>query len=125
VDSSVPEAFSTGQLFAAIDARDASRFAALLQEDAIFQFGNAPAVRGRDAIAESVSGFFASIAAVKHTISEVWQPPGTVICHGHVTYTRHSGSRLTVPFANILSIDSGGVRDYRIFADVSALYADV
>lgn len=121
----MPETFSTGQLFAAIDARDAGGFAALLHEDAMFHFGNAPAVHGRDAIAETVSGFFASIAAVEHTISEVWEPPGTLICHGHVTYTRHNGSVLTVPFANILSIDSGSVRDYRIYADVSALYADV
>ncbi len=121
----MPQTLSTEQLFAAIDAKDAGRFAALLHEDATFQFGNAPAVRGRDAIAESVRGFFASIAAVEHSISEVWQPSGTLICHGHVTYTRHSGSVLSVPFANILSIDGGCVREYRIYADISALYEDL
>lgn len=118
------ETFSTQRLFSAIDARDPSRFAALLHEDAIFQLGNALPVRGRDAISGMVSGFFGSIAAVKHDVIDVWQPPGTVICNGHVTYTRLDGSRLTVPFANILSVVSGKVRDYRIYADISALYAD-
>lgn len=120
----VQNALTTEQLFAAIDDRDSRRFAALLHPEAVFQFGNAPVVRGSEAIRETVSGFFASIAAVKHELADVWQPPDTLICHGLVTYTRLDGSTLTVPFANVLGLEAGRVRDYRIYVDISALYAD-
>ncbi|MEQ8514764.1 MAG: nuclear transport factor 2 family protein [Chromatocurvus sp.] len=120
----MPDTLTTEHLFKAIDARDSIRFAALLHPDAVFQFGNAPAVHGREAIREVVAGFFASIAAVEHGLVEAWQPPGALICHGTVTYTRHDGSTLTVPFANVLGLEAGVVRDYRIYVDISALYAE-
>lgn len=94
---------------------------ALLHPEAVFQFGNSPPVQGREAIRETVSGFFASIAAVKHQLADAWQPPGAFICHGSVTYTRHDGSSLTVPFANVLALEGGKALDYRIYADISAL----
>ena len=113
--------FPTAGLFAAIDARDAAAFGRFLHEDAVFQFGNAPAVRGRVAISEMVAGFFASISGVQHELAEVWQPPGTLICHGTVRYTRHDASTLAVPFANILLLEGELAREYRIFTDISAL----
>jgi len=119
----VRHTLTTDDLFAVIDAKDAQRFAALLHPDALFQFGNAPAVQGREAIRETVAGFFASIESVQHELAGAWQPPGALICHGRVTYTRLDGSTLTVPFANVLGLEAGGVRDYRIYADISALYA--
>ncbi len=115
--------FSEQALFAAIDSRDAEGFAALLHADAVFYFGNAPPVQGREAIREVVAAFFASIASVQHQLEDVWRPPETLICHGDVTYVRHDDSRLTVPFANVLRLDGGLARDYRIFVDISALYA--
>jgi hypothetical protein len=42
--------------------------------------------------------------------------------HGEVTYTRHDGSRLSVPFANIFKLDGTRVREYLVFADVSPLW---
>lgn len=118
------DALTPEDLFAAIDTRDAGRFAALLHRDAVFQFGNAPRVHGREAIRETVAGFFMSIAAVHHDLAGVWQPAGALICHGDVTYTRHDDSTLTVPFANVLSLEGGKARDYRVYADISALYTE-
>jgi hypothetical protein len=40
-----------------------------------------------------------------------------------VSYRRHDGSELTVPFANILKGSEEGIREYLIFADTSRLYA--
>ena len=57
----------TGGLFAAIDAKDAASFVSYLTEDAVFRFGSAPAVQGREAIREAVDGFFAPIAGCRHT----------------------------------------------------------
>lgn len=110
-------------LFAAIDRQDAAAFAAFLAEDARFTFGNLPAVTGRGAIREFVAGFFSSIRALSHSVPDAWQAGDAVMCRGEVTYIRHDGSTLTVPFANVFLMSGGAVRDYRIYADTSALYA--
>jgi hypothetical protein len=49
--------------------------------------------------------------------------PDAAICIGVVTYTRHDGSTLQVPFANVMKLRPGGIHDYRIFTDNSALFA--
>ena len=40
---------------------------------------------------------------------------------GQVTYTRHDGSQLSVPFANIFKLRDNLIEEYRIFGDFSAL----
>lgn len=110
-------------LFAAIDRKDADAFAGFLAEDAVFRYGNLPAVTGRGAIRDFVAGFFGSIRAVSHTVLESWQAGDAVICRGEVAYTRHDGSTLSVPFANILRLTGERVRDYLIYVDASALHA--
>lgn len=110
-------------LFAAIDRQDADAFAGFVTEDACFVFGNLPAVTGRAAIRDFVAAFFGSIRAVSHRVPDVWQVGDTVICRGEVSYTRHDGSTLTVPFANVFRMEGDKVRDYRIYMDASALYA--
>ncbi|HEX8986401.1 MAG TPA: nuclear transport factor 2 family protein [Rhodocyclaceae bacterium] len=110
-------------LFSAIDAKDAQAFVAHLTPDARFQFGNLPAVEGREAIAAMVGGFFASIAGLEHVLEESWQSGEATICCGSVTYARLDGSLLTVPFANVMRRRDGAAFDYRIFGDMSALYA--
>ena len=110
-------------LFATIDRQDAEAFAGFLADDARFAFGNLPAVAGRAAIRDFVAGFFSSIRALSHVVPDAWQAGDAVICRGEVTYTRHDGSVLTVPFANVFRMDGDKVRDYRIYTDASALYA--
>lgn len=109
-------------LFADIDRRDPDAFVGHLTEDVSFTFGNADTVRGRPAVAAAVGGFFQSIAALQHEIAEAWSLPGVVVVHGTVAYTRHDRSRLTVPFATIMTLEGDLVRDYRIFVDASLLY---
>jgi len=111
------------QLLTTIDARDAQAFAAFLTNDASFRFGNHPAVIGREAIEATVGGFFGAIKSLSHHLEEQWCLPDVVICSGSVTYTRHDGSSLQVPFANILKLRRGAICDYRIFVDNSALFA--
>ncbi|MDD5719492.1 MAG: nuclear transport factor 2 family protein [Candidatus Krumholzibacteria bacterium] len=109
------------ELFAAIDRRDAETFANYLTDDATFCFGNAEPLGGREAVRAGVAGFFRSIAALAHTIEDVWIVPGAVVLHGVVTYTRHDGSALTVPFANVFKMRDDRILDYRIFVDASQL----
>jgi uncharacterized protein (TIGR02246 family) len=111
------------ELFKTIDAKDAAGFAAVLTEDAVFRFGNGEPARGRDEVREAVARFFASIRSLKHTVRESWSVSGAVVMHGEVTYTRHDGSQLSVPFANIFKLDGTRVREYLVFADASALWS--
>lgn len=111
------------ELFAAIDRKDAAAFGGFLTENSLFRFGNQPAVEGCAAIKEYVACFFDSVQALSHDIQQQWRTDDAVICHGFVTYTRHNGSTLTVPFCNVLNMSGDQVQEYLIFADTSALYA--
>lgn len=110
-------------LFHALDAFDADTFASFLTDDAIFVFGNAEPARGKQAIRDVVAGFFTSIKSIRHDLLETWTLPQAVISRGTVTYTRHSGSQLRVPFANIFKLQNGLIQDYLIYVDNSQLYA--
>lgn len=111
-------------LFEAIDAMDADRFVGFLTPDATFRFGSAPAVAGRDAIREAVAGFFASIAGLSHTVTKVLRDGSCLVCIGEVTYVRHDGRRVPLPFADSFDMQGDAIRDYRIYMDISPLYAD-
>ena len=110
------------QLFSAIDAKDTPRFLEFLAEDAVFRFGNQPFHRGKQDIGTAVGAFFDSIEASYHEVAHSWSQPDHVICHGLVTYTRKDATRVTLPFANILSLRRGLITSYLIFADISPLF---
>ncbi len=110
-------------LFAAIDAMDSKAFAAYIAGDGRFRFGSSPPVSGRDAIAEAVDAFFASIAALRHRVPVFIVEGSTIVCEGETTYTRHDGSEVTLPFANIFEVDGDKIRDYKIYADLAPLFA--
>jgi ketosteroid isomerase-like protein len=111
------------QLFAAIDARDAVAFSARLTADADFRFGNMPVVSGTAAITAAVGGFFSSVAGCRHALLRTWVDDTTVACEGSVTYTRHDGTAVTVPFANVFELSGRLIRSYRIYIDNSPLTA--
>jgi ketosteroid isomerase-like protein len=111
------------RLFAAIDGKDADAFVGFLTEDALFAFGNLPPVPGKAAIREMLVGFFGSIRALRHEVTDAWTLPDVFVAIGQVTYTRHDGSALSVPFADVLRMKKGLVREYLIYVDASRLYA--
>lgn len=110
-------------LFAAIDAQDAAGFASFLHPQARFYFGNAPAVVGREAIQDSVARFFAALAGLSHKVETTWHNGNSVACCGEVTYRRHDGSSLTVPFADVFYLADEQICEYRIYMDVSPLFS--
>lgn len=110
-------------LFKAIDARDPDAFVAYLTEDARFRFGSAPEVTGREAIAEAVGGFFASIAGLEHSVDLFMEEGSTIVCEGSVRYTRHDGSEITLPFADVFDMQDELIANYKIYMDIAPLYA--
>lgn len=110
------------ELFAAVDAKDAARFAAFLIEDCVFLFANQPAVAGRAAVRDAVAAFFASIRGLSHEVREATTDGDSVWSRGLVTYVRHDGSSLTVPFATHFTVRDTRIARYQIYVDASALY---
>jgi uncharacterized protein (TIGR02246 family) len=108
-------------LFKAIDAKDADSFVSYLTEDAVFRYGSGDAVKGREAIREYVAGFFGTIQALQHRVTETWGQDGSLVCQGEVTYTKLDGNEIILPFVNVFRLDKERVRDYRIYIDPSPL----
>jgi limonene-1,2-epoxide hydrolase len=115
---------STGGLFAAIDAQDGAAFVSFLTDDAVFRFGSAPPVQGRAAVQAAVEGFFDSIAGLSHSIDRTLGEGSTLVCEGQVTYTRHDGSTIAIPFTNVFEYEGELIAEYKIYIDISPLYAD-
>jgi len=110
-------------IFADIDAFDPDKFVAHLTPDATFRFANADPVTGRAAVKEAVTGFFSSIAGLTHHIRNVYEVGDIAIAQIDVEYRRHDGKSVTVPNADILVFDGDLVRDWRIYIDVTPVYA--
>lgn len=112
-----------GGLFAAIDAQDSAAFVSYLTDGAVFRFGSAEPVRGREAIQAAVDGFFASIAGLSHTINRVVRDGDTLFCEGEVAYRRHDGTDITLPFADVFEYADDLIDHYKIYMDIAPLYA--
>lgn len=112
-----------GKLFVSIDAMDTEGFLAFIAPDGEFRFGSTPTVRGHAGIRAAVESFFSSFAALRHELQRVIAEGNTVVCEGEVTYTRHDGSVITLPFCNVFETDDGLISLYRIYIDVAPLYA--
>lgn len=112
------------ELFAAIDSKDSDRFVGFLTEDARFRFGSAPVVEGRDAIRDAVEQFFGSIQALEHRVDRVVESGSTLVCEGEVTYTRHDGSSIGLPFADVFEMSGERIADYKIYMDINPLFAN-
>lgn len=111
------------KLFASIDAMDTEGFLGFIAPNAEFRFASAPPVHGHAAIREAVDGFFSSIAALSHDLQRLVADGDSVVCEGEVTYTRHDGSTITLPFCNVFDVQDGLISLYRIYIDVAPLYA--
>jgi SnoaL-like domain len=121
----VPDAQWWERLFSTIDARNATAFVNFLTPDAEFRFGNAVAMVGQQAIAAGVAGFFAAIASSQHRLLEFWSTQNSAGCEGEVTYTRHDGSLVTFPFANVFKLCGTRISSYHIYIDNSSLFVSL
>lgn len=114
----------TTALFAAIDRKDTASFVAALTDDAVFRFGASPPAQGREAVAAAVDGFFGTIAALSHTVNKVLWDGATQVCEGEVTYERHDGSKITLPFTDVFEYSGDLIAQYKVYMDIGPLYAE-
>ncbi len=110
-------------LFAAIDSKDTAAFLDFLSEDARFRFGSAPPAIGHAAIGAAVGGFFDTVAGLSHDVALSVAGDGFLICEGEVTYRRHDGSTVTLPFVDVFELETERISNYKIYMDIGPLYA--
>ena len=123
VANAIPDDF-LDRLFRTIDSKDAEGFAAFLSDDSVFRFGNAPAVSGRDAVKDAVSGFFDTIDGLSHSVMHVWRDGASLVCEGEVCYRRLDGSDVVIPFVDVFEFDESLISSYKIYVDIAPLYAE-
>lgn len=110
-------------LFAAIDSMDIDGFLACIGDEARFRFGSAEPLCGHAGIRTAVDAFFASIAGLNHRIARSIADGPVLVAEGEVTYARHDGSDITLPFVNVFEVEGGLITDYRIYIDIAPLYS--
>ncbi len=120
-----PERQFAETVFATVDSMNAAAFAEYFTAEGIFVFANWPDARGGNAIQSVVSDFFKSIAALRHEVLEVWRVDDIDICQLRVTYTRHDGSQVSLPCANIWRRADDKFSEYRIYIDLTPLFSSV
>jgi limonene-1,2-epoxide hydrolase len=111
-------------LFTSIDAKDTESFLGFLTDEAVFQFGSAPAVQGTENIRAAVDGFFGTIKGSTHALSNTLADGSVLVCEGTVAYRRMDDSELTLPFTNVFELDGDLISHYKIYIDIAPLYAE-
>ena len=110
-------------IFAAFDAKDLDALGGLMTEDVRLQIGNADVVKGKAQFVEALEAFFASVTSFRHTVTNVWSDLDAVIAELKVSYTRLDGGAVTLPCCNVFRIRDGAVADYRVYMDITPVYA--
>lgn len=114
---------TTTDLLADVDRMDAKAFASYLAEDCVLRFANADEVVGRDAIEEGIAGFFTTIKGISHHVVGQWDVDDTTIVQFEATYTRMDDRKVTVPAVTIYRSSGDLIDDYRIYVDLTPIYA--
>jgi hypothetical protein len=112
------------ELFSSIDAKDTERFVKFLTKDGTFIFANYPPVSGRDNLIGFLNEFFKSIKALNHNVRNYIFSGNNIAAEGIVTYTRLSGTELTVKFCNVFTLENNLIKNYNIYIDASQLYVE-
>ena len=108
-------------LFQAVDGGDVDSFVQFMTKDVQFRAGSSEPLRGREAVREDITGLLSSIKGMRHVLNNTLVHDDIVVAHGTVTYTRHDESTLTVPFADIWTMDGEKIEEYLIFIDNTEL----
>ncbi|MGO4003404.1 nuclear transport factor 2 family protein [Pseudomonas fluorescens] len=113
------------EMFDKVDRMSADGFVGYLADDVTFRFGNAPELIGKDNVRAGIEVFFTHIAGLKHVLLDEWSERNTTILRFDTHYTKLDLSLVVIPCCATLRFTASGmIDDYRIYADITPLYAD-
>jgi ketosteroid isomerase-like protein len=108
-------------LFRAVDAGNVDGFVQFMADDVRFRAGSSAPLLGKQAVRQDITALLANIRGMRHDLSLTLVHGDIVVVHGTVTYTRHDGSTLTVPFADVWTMKGEKIQEYLIFIDNTKL----
>jgi hypothetical protein len=111
------------RLFEIGEAKKSDQFATFFTEDARYQFGNAKPIIGHVGIRDSVLEFFTLVKDLHHDIRGTWEIGNLLLVEMDVVYTRHDDKVVTISVADTFRFESGLIKDMRIYADITPLFA--
>ena len=113
-------------MFAASDSGNIDGMLSFLTDDVLLVFGNGDAVRGKAAVKAQARQVTSRLKGVRHEILGIWQVgdnADVVIAQMTVHYTRLDASTVSLPCCNIFRLSGDLIADYRIYMDVSPVFA--
>lgn len=111
-------------MFEDVDRMSVDGFLSYLTDDVVFRFGNAPELRGKQAVREAIELFFSGIAGLKHEPQGAWSEGDTTVLRFDTHYTKHDGVVLSVPCCVVVQFNTSRlIHDYRIHIDISSLFS--
>jgi ketosteroid isomerase-like protein len=108
------------------DTGDYDALVESLTPDVEFRFGNALAVHSSAEIPAKGKMMGEVLARIEHAVGDIItnDQGNSAAVELDVRYTRHDGAVFDVPAAAVFRFDDGGLIDrYRIYIDVSAVFA--
>lgn len=113
-------------MFAASDSGDIDGLLSSLTDDVVLTFGNAESVHGKAAVAALACQVTSKLKGVRHEIHDIWQAAENahvVIARMTVHYSRDDGVVVSLPCCNIFRMSGDLIADYRVYMDVSPVFA--
>jgi ketosteroid isomerase-like protein len=122
----VPELEAIRALFAATDQGELAGVTSYLQDDVVVVLANREPIQGAEAYAELYGQVAGMLAGLRHEILDIWsaaEDPSVWIVRMTVHYTRTDGPTVSLPCCNVLRFTEGRVSDYRVFMDMTPVFA--
>lgn len=111
------------EYFTIVDATDLDAFIELHTDDAVVNINDNPPAVGKDAIRETIGGFWSVIGGLSHNIVNRYEDGDTTILESEVTYTRQDGQQVTINTASVLHRNGDKVDRLAFYNDPSPIFA--
>jgi ketosteroid isomerase-like protein len=122
----VPEREAIRALFAATDRGDLAGVTSYLHDGVVVFLSNREPIHGADAYAELYGQVAGMLAGLRHEILDIWsaaEDRSVWIVRMTVHYARADGPTVSLPCCNVLRFTEGLVSEYRVFMDMTPVFA--
>lgn len=108
----------------AVDSTDAEKYGEFLAEDCVFEFGNQPAVKGKENILNGLRYFWSTYDGEEHILLNILGNDQCFALEALNIYNRKDGKKVTCPAVAITERNEKGLaKSIRVFIDIAPLYA--
>lgn len=113
------------EFFQDADSLQIDRLSTWFADDIEVHFGNQPAIKGKEGAKQAFEGFWSSISGMGHERVDRVQNGDMAVQMATVTYTRHDGSKVSLPVASHLRLAGPHSIDRLwIYIDLAPLFAE-